>query len=133
MGLEGHVTEVLGVDKVVPAPGQGIIAIESRGSDTQTNELLKPISHRDTELQALAERAFLKSLSGDCNVPLGCLAEIRGAIIHITGVLADPTGGTLLRDSISGGADDAEALGEKLARTVLESGGRELLRDLLGG
>jgi len=130
MGLDAHVTEILSEDQVLPAPGQGIVAIESRGSDRDTNEILKSINHRDTAIQAGAERAFLKRLSGDCDVPLGCLAYINEESIHITGVLANPEGSKLLKESISGRADNAEALGEELADSILQSGGRDLLKDI---
>ncbi len=132
MGLGAHVTEIVSEKTVVPAPGQGIVAVQSRESDTTTNELLKSINHSETALQAIAERAFLKRLSGDCNVPLGCLAETDGNSIYITGVLAKPDGSVLLKESISGVVGNAEALGENLAEVILQSGGRKLLKDLLG-
>jgi hydroxymethylbilane synthase len=132
MGLEAHVTEILSEDQVLPAPGQGIVAVESRGSDRDTNDVLKSINHSETAVQARAERAFLKRLSGDCNVPLGCLAETDGNSIYITGVLAQPDGSVLLKESISGVVGNAETLGENLAEGILQRGGRKLLKDLLG-
>ncbi len=133
MGFQDEVTEVISEEKMVPAPGQGIVAIESRESDADTNEVLNSINHRETAIQAAAERAFLKRLSGDCNVPLGCRAVISGNNIHITGVLAKPDGSVVLKESVSGETDTAEVLGENLADSILHSGGQELLENLLHG
>ena len=130
MGLEREVTEIIAEDIVVPAPGQGIVAVESRESDTETNELLGLINHRETALQASCERAFLKRLSGDCNVPVGCRSVIDGDAIFITGVLASPDGGTLIKESASGKVEDAEALGERAAEMILNKGGERLLDEL---
>lgn len=133
MGLADEVTEVLSEETMVPAPGQGIVAIESREADPDTNELLNAINHTETAHQATAERAFLKRLSGDCNVPLGCRAVISGDNIFITGILAKPDGSLLLKESVSGEVNNAEALGVSLADGILRSGGQELLEDLLEG
>lgn len=130
MGFRDEVTEVISEKTMVPAPGQGIVAIESRESDRDTNEVLKSISHRETAVQATAERAFLKRLSGDCNVPMGCRAVISGTDIHISGVLAKPDGSVLLKDSLRGSLDDAVVLGEDLADSILKSGGREILNEI---
>ncbi len=130
MGFKDEVTEVISEKTMVPAPGQGIVAIESRESDTGTNEVLRSINHTETALQALAERAFLKRLSGDCNVPMGCRAVISGNEIHITGVLAKPDGSALLKESVSGETDSAEILGERLAESILQSGGQDILNEI---
>lgn len=97
MGLEDNITQLLPTDVMLPSPGQGIVAIESRQEDPYTLELLSRINHKETSVRALAERAFLKSLSGDCNVPLGCLSELEGGEIQITSVLSMPDGTDLIR------------------------------------
>lgn len=130
LGLEGEVTEIIPVDIVVPAPGQGIVAVQSRESDTRTNDLLGLINHKETAIQASAERAFLKRLSGDCNVPVGCQAVIDGDSMRITGVLATPDGSKLIKEYVSGVIRDAEALGERAADLILNNGGERLLREL---
>lgn len=130
LGLEGEVTEIIPVDMVVPAPGQGIVAVQSRESDTRTNELLGLINHKGTAIQASAERAFLKRLSGDCNVPVGCQAVIDGDSMRITGVLATPDGSKLIKEYVSGVIEDAEALGERAADLILNNGGERLLKEL---
>jgi hydroxymethylbilane synthase len=100
MGLEREVTEIIAEEVVVPAPGQGIVG------------------------------AFLKRLSGDCNVPVGCRSVIDGDAIFITGVLASPDGGTLIKESVSGKVEDAELLGERAAEMILNKGGERLLDEL---
>lgn len=130
MGFQDEVTEVISEETMVPAPGQGIVAVESRELDQDTNKVLESINHSDTAVQARAERAFLKRLSGDCNVPLGCRALTSGNEIQITGVLAKPDGSTLLKDSVSGSLCDAEKLGEDLADSILDSGGLGILKEI---
>ena len=131
MGLSGEVTEVISEDTVVPAPGQGIVAVESRESDADTNGLLSSINHSETAIEARAERAFLNTLSGDCNVPLGCRASVRGENIEITGVLAKPDGSHLIKEKVSGKKIEAAALAETAAENILRQGGRDLLKELL--
>lgn len=130
MGLSENVTEVISTDVMLPAPGQGIVAIESRRDDSETNQVLASINHPETALQALAERAFLKSLSGDCDVPMGCLSEVQNEAVTITGVLATPDGSVLIRESVSGHCNQAEELSKELAERILSTGGAEILDEI---
>lgn len=130
MGLEENVTEVISTELMLPAPGQGIVAVESRQGDSDTNGLLELINHPETELQALAERAFLKSLSGDCDVPMGCLSIVQDEAVTITGVLAKPDGSVLIRESVSGGRSQAKTLSEELAERILNMGGSQILAEI---
>jgi len=130
MGLGGEITEVISPDIMLPAPGQGIIAIECRQCDQDTLDILNTINHSETEYQAKAERAFLLKLGGDCNVPAGCYAEIRDHNIILTGIVSSPDGMTTVRKDGRGLLEEAENIGDKLADTILESGGYEILNQL---
>jgi len=130
MGLGGEITEVISPDIMLPAPGQGIIAIECRQSDRDTIDILNAVNHCETEYQARAERAFLLKLGGDCNVPAGCYAEIQGLNIVLTGIVSSPDGKTTVRKDARGTFEEAQNLGEKLADVILESGGNEILKQL---
>lgn len=130
MGLQENVTEVISTDKMLPSPGQGIVAVESRQEDSVTNGLLDSINHPETMLQALAERAFLKSLSGDCDVPMGCLSIVHDQEFTVTGVLAKPNGSVLIREYLTGSRNQAEGLSEELAEKILNMGGTEILEEI---
>lgn len=126
MGLLGEASDIIPADVMVPAPGQGIIAVECREGDVETRELISAISDARTWTAGSAERAFLRRLGGDCNIPAGCYAELEGDRIKITGILASPDGGTVIRERSAGAAGDAESLGLGLAELILSKGGDRL-------
>jgi len=126
MGLLNEASDIIPADVMIPAPGQGIIAVECRERDTHVREILSAINDPRTWTAGTAERAFLRRLGGDCNIPAGCHAEHTGSGIRVTGVLASPDGGTVIRESAQGAAGDAESLGLGLAELILSSGGDKL-------
>jgi len=130
MGLGGEITEIISPDIMLPAPGQGMIAIECRQNDRNTIDILNAVNHSETEYQARAERAFLLRLGGDCNVPAGCHAEIQDHKVILTGIVSSPDGKTTVRKDVRGSLAEAQNLGVKLADAILESGGNEILKQL---
>lgn len=130
MGLSREVTEIISSELMIPAPGQGVIAVECRGGDSETLERISQINHAKTSVAAAAERAFLGRLAGDCNVPVGCYAELNGTLISVRAVLASPDGGTLIREEMKGRVENSAALGRDLADLILDDGGREILESL---
>lgn len=130
MGLLGEASEIIPADVMVPAPGQGIIAVEIRDNDRGTREIVSVINHTETFTAGTAERAFLRGLGGDCNVPAGCYAEISGGMIKMTGIIASPDGGEMIRESLAGPEGDPDGLGRELAALLLRSGGKEILSAL---
>lgn len=130
MGLLGEASELIPTDLMVPSPGQGIIAIECREGDGETGKIISGINHAETWVAALAERAFLKRLAGDCNIPVGCHAVLNGDSVTVRGVLASPDGATIIREETIGIMDNPSEAGEKLADLLLDNGGREILDSL---
>ena len=130
MGLEEEITEIISTDIMLPAPGQGIIAIESRLDDKGTTEILREINHSETEVQATAERAFLYRLGGDCNVPVGCHATLDGEMLNLRGIISSPDGKIIIKRATVGPRDEARQLGVKLADMIIEDGGAKILEDL---
>lgn len=130
MGLADEITEIIPTDIMLPSPGQGIIAIESRSIDKNTSEIIMEINHVETEILAISERAFLFRLGGDCNVPVGCNAVLDENILEVTGVISSLDGKKIIRKNLRGPSSDARKLGEKLADMVLEDGGCEILEEL---
>ncbi len=121
-----HAT-VLPAEEFLPAVGQGILGLEVREDDRETQELLGRLEHPGTRMQAEAERAFLRRLGAGCHTPVAGYARLDGDALSLTGLVASPDGATVLRSSISGLASAAEALGQKVADELLARGARRLL------
>jgi hydroxymethylbilane synthase len=129
LGLEPRIAAPLPTDICLPAPGQGIVAIEiadAAASDVRT--AVKRISDADAEAALLAERAVVQALGGGCQMPLGALARLDEQVLFIDGVVASLDGRTIIRASASGHRGGAAAVGEKLARQLLAKGAAELLK-----
>ena len=130
MGLGDEVTEIIAPEVMLPAPGQGMIAIECREDDVETIDILRAINHRETELQAISERAFLLRLGGDCNVPVGCYALLSRDSINLTGIISSPDGKVIIKKDANGPLDEALELGGQLAELILDDGGDKILEEL---
>ncbi len=125
LGLEQHVAQVLDPDVCVPQVGQGALAVECRVDDPSTIERLAAIEDRTARRLVDAERSFLATLGGGCDLPVGASASVLdGGAIDVLGVLAAPDGSRVLRDRIEG---DDPSIGATLAERLLDAGGRELL------
>jgi hydroxymethylbilane synthase len=132
LGLEARITEYLPENIMLPAIGQGALAIEMREDDDTTEQLIARLDHRETRLAVESERAFLSRLEGGCQVPIAAHAKIDGDVISLTGLVAEVDGSVLLRETITGPVDKHEELGVVLANQLLEKGGRKILEDILG-
>ncbi len=130
LGLSGKVTEILQPEVMLPAIGQGALGIETRIDDKETNELVGFFDHIETSCAVRAERALLKTLEGGCQVPIAAYATVRGGSIKLSGLVASVDGKTVVKDMAEGPVQDAEKLGQALARTLLDKGAREILAEL---
>lgn len=128
LGMVAKVTEYLPTTLMLPAVGQGVVALEIRDEDDATRRLVDPLNDQETMIAVQAERAFLKSLEGDCRAPIAAFAEVGGQGLKITGMIASPDGRELIRDRMEGNIREAVSLGENLAKQLLGHGGREILR-----
>jgi len=126
-GLGGRISQFFRADEVVPAVGQGTIAVEVRKDDRYTGGLVSRISDRRAWLSALCERAFSSALGGDCYIPIGAYAEVRDDNLEATGVVVSPDGSSVAKRTIGGEAKNPEELGRRLATALLDSGGIEIL------
>jgi len=129
MGLIHEVTESFPVEVMIPAPGQGIIAVECRDSDSEVKEILSEINHRETGITALAERSFLERLGGSCDLPAGCYASVEVDNLKMIGFVASADGRDMVRGDIEGQLDD-KFLGKMLAERILKDGGEEIISRL---
>ena len=112
--------EAIEPDIILPSPAQGALAIEIRKENTEVHEMIKRINHSETYLQVTAERSFLKGINGNCHIPMGALCTIKGEQIDVEGLLGNDSGSVLIKKKISGPKEDAEKLGWKLAKDILE-------------
>jgi hydroxymethylbilane synthase len=112
---------------MLPSPGQGALAIETRAEDGDTIAAVKQLDHKFTRLACTAERAFLRSLGGGCQMPIAAYAVVRDKRIRLDGLVAEPQGRKIVRDRISGSINEVEQLGIVLAERLLANGVRELL------
>jgi hydroxymethylbilane synthase len=125
LGLERRITETFPLEWMLPAPGQGALAVQCRAADAQTLELLSAIHDQPTHAAVSAERAFLAGLGGGCSLPVGAFAERVDANTILTGGVVSPDGKRAVRLTAAGG--EPRELGLRLAQLVLERGAGELL------
>ena len=127
LGFENRISCVLGRKEMLPAVCQGALGIEIRQEDGKTAALVSPLDHTPSHLATAAERAFLASLGGGCQVPIAALARVGWGTLTLEGLVASPDGRTYLRRHIEGPASAAEALGKALGAEILEEGGGAIL------
>ncbi len=129
LGLTEHITEWLPLEVMLPAPGQGALAVQCRASDSLTLNLLAPLEDTATRLAVTAERAFLSGLGGGCAVPVAahakCDLENDKARIELVGLVISPDGKTAIK--VSGAGTNAEQLGQSLANEALQKGAAAIL------
>ena len=131
LGFEARMTEVLPKETVLPAVGQGALAIETREDDAEVRDLISFLDDADTRACARAERAFLACVEGGCQVPVGVYATTgENGSLSVEAVIASLDGARLYRDSLQGQQKDAEHMGKKLAEILLDAGGKEILTEL---
>jgi hydroxymethylbilane synthase len=127
--LEQRITYRFTPSEMLPAPGQGALAIECRAEDRELAELLARLDDATTRQATTAERAVLARLAGGCHVPLGAYATVADGLLGLRAVVCAPDGSRLIIDSIAGSADEAECLGEQLAERLIAAGARELVSE----
>ena len=130
LGLDARIKATLAPEDMLPAVGQGALAVECRSDATGVLHLLQPLHHEATALGITAERALSRALAGSCNVPLGGFAQISGANLRLRGYVGAPDGTRHVSAEVSGAAADAEALGMKLAQMLKGMGADSILAAL---
>jgi hydroxymethylbilane synthase len=127
LGLESHVSEILPEDRFYPAPGQGVIVVQSRDRDPETDEILKVIHHKETGIRLDCERSFMKYLEGGCQLPCGIATVLEGHVLKARGALFAVDDASFSEGAAEGTTEDPAGLGVRLAERILEKGGREIL------
>src|SRR6185369_15708048 len=127
LGVENRISAALLATEMLPAVGQGALGIETRADDETTITVVRRLDHKFTRLACIAERAFLRSLGGGCQLPIAGHAVVREKGLRLDGLVAERQGHRVVRDRISGSLDEAEQLGTELGQRLLDLGARELL------
>jgi hydroxymethylbilane synthase len=130
LGLEDRITRLIPPAESLPAPGQGALGVECLARHTDLVETLAALNHAATARCVAAERAFSRSLSGSCVVPLGAYAEAEGRDLRLRGFVGAPDGSRVVSGELRGPARDPEALGVTLAKGLKAQGAGEILAAL---
>ncbi len=131
LGLQDRITSPLDFVQMLPAPGQGALAIETRANDPATEAIAAALNHPPTALAVLAERNFLQRMGGGCNVPVAVYANLSENTIKIDALVASPDGQRVVRDSIAQSLQMANDAVDLLADRILARGGRAILDEVL--
>ena len=125
LGWAERIRELIDVEVMCPAAGQGALAIETRDDGGAGHEIARKLDHAETNAAVTAERSLLATLEGGCQVPIGAHAKFDGGVLHLLAVVASPDGTRVMRDRAEG--RDALALGRELGERMLASGARDIL------
>ncbi len=132
LGFGNRITRFLEAPEMLPAVGQGALAIEVRLDDPATLPLVAALDHPETRAAVSAERSFLARVEGGCQVPVAAHAVLRDGKLSLSALIADLSGEPCFRGSVEGPAREAESLGATLADSLLDQGGREIMERLNG-
>jgi hydroxymethylbilane synthase len=130
MGWGDLVSEFIPAEVMLPSVGQGVLGIEVRKGDVEIKNILSFLHNFRTWVEVSAERAFLKSLGGGCQVPVAAYAVKKGETLLIRGLVGSPDGREMIRDERCGECKRAEVLGRQLAENILSRGGRAILEQV---
>lgn len=129
LGMDDRVADYLSPRRFVPPPGQGALAVEVRDDDRAMLELLAAIEDANTRFETAAERAFLETLGGGCQIPVGAFARSMGHELLMTIFLSNPDGSRIFTAKVDGLKHDPRQLASDAYLAVAERGGADLLKD----
>ena len=130
LGWELRITDMLPFELMLPAVGQGALAIESRAGDRSVVDMLRPLHHERTAVAVTAERALLRYFEGGCQIPIGAYGQIIGDTLHLDAVIGSLDGKRIVRGNKVGAIADAEHIGIVLAKQLFGQGGKEILEEI---
>ena len=130
LGFQDKIKEIMPKDIMLPAVGQGALAIETRENDDRVKEIIAFLNDTDTKIATGAERAFLTRVEGGCQVPVGVYGEVSGDTLKLAGVIASLDGKRLYRKEVETNVENAESAGKSLAEDLLNMGGQKILEEI---
>ncbi len=128
LGLADRIREMLPIELMCPAVGQGALAIETRCDAGCAEQVARKLDHAETRTTVTSERALLATLGGGCQVPIGGYATLQDGLVHLRAIVASPDGSRIIRGESFG--RDPAAVGDELGATLLDQGAREILREV---
>lgn len=130
LGLDERITEIISTDIMVPAVSQGAIGIEIRKNNPDIETVMKGINHHETMVITTAERAYLKSMEGGCQIPIGCYTTLTDDKFSFTGLVADLKGKKSISITRSGKFEDAKSIALEVSKLMIEQGATEILDEI---
>ncbi len=130
LDLGNRIHQIIPPEISLHAVGQGALGIECRIDDQEVLEVLKSLEHPATAARCIAERSFLRSLEGGCQVPIGVNTLVEGDQLTLTGMVATLDGQTMIKNQVTGAVTAAEQLGKDLAVALCEQGARTILDEI---
>jgi hydroxymethylbilane synthase len=132
LGFGARISVSVPIDECVPAPGQGIIAIEIRSDDSATRAAVARVNHDDAACALAAERALVTALGGGCQMPIGGIAQPVGATdLELQAIVTSLDGARMIRYKKVGTRSDAAALGREVGEELLKQGAADILGEAL--
>ena len=130
LNFQNRITETFTLEQMLPAPGQGALALETRSDDGRTINIASSLNHQQTSIAVRAERTFLRRLEGGCNLPIAVHASIEKNWINMDGLVISPDGRKAIRNSVRDRPESADEAAVLLADRILERGGEKLLKGI---
>ncbi len=130
LGLQDRIAERLSIEDMLPAIGQGALAIEIRATDQRVRALVRALASSEAEITVAAERALLRRLGAGCRTPVAGCARMQQGQLQVMGLVGRPDASVILRESVTGPVSQAEALGTALAEALLARGADGILAEL---
>ena len=130
LGMEDKISAILPPDEFIPAPAQGALAVQIRDDDTELEEIVSRLDDKCSRITAETERVMLAAMHGGCSIPFGAYSKIHGDAITIYAMISDVEGKKYIQLSKTGSVDDAKIVAVKLAKELLEAGGKDILDEI---
>jgi hydroxymethylbilane synthase len=130
LGLEERITEIIDTEIMIPAVSQGAIGIEIRENDSNMETIMNGINHDETMAITTAERAYLKSMEGGCQIPIGCYTTKNGDNFSFTGLVADLKGKRCIKLTLNGKFEEAETIALEVSKQMVAKGATEILEEI---
>ena len=129
LGFSQRIAERIPIERMLPAIGQGALAIETRADDEPVRSLCRVLASEDAEITVTAERTLLQHLGAGCRAPVAGIAQVQQRKLEVWGLVGTPDGATMLREHVSGALSDAQALGKALADALIARGADRILAE----
>src|SRR5262249_46132310 len=130
LGHEQRITQILDDDLMLPAVGQGALAIVCRNEDDATRQTLQVLDHASTRTAVTAERGLLRALGGSCQIPIGGRASLASGRLTIKGLIGKLDGTRIVAHELSGPPERALEVGIELGEKLLSMGAAEILAEI---